>query len=65
MSAQHEMKEIGVGLCSEIKQLGIKIEDVLADLQRGIKELEYRLTIKLGMLSIIAVGALAALVKLL
>ena len=35
------------------------------NLKRDMKELEYRMTIKLGTLMIVAVGAVAALVKLL
>ncbi|MEO5327303.1 MAG: CCDC90 family protein [Magnetococcus sp. THC-1_WYH] len=41
------------------------IESVRADLKRDIKELEQRMVIKLGSLMFVAVGAMAALVKLL
>lgn len=37
----------------------------IRDLQRDIKELEYRMTIKLGGLMVLAVGSVATLVKLL
>ena len=60
-----DIKETDTGLRIEIKQLDLKIEHVRADLQRDMKELEYRLTIKLGTLLAVAVGAIAALVKLL
>ena len=35
------------------------------DLDRGLKELEYRLTIRLGSMMVVAVSLIAALVKLL
>jgi len=65
MSAQREIKEMRVGLCAELKKLGFKIDDLRTDLQRDLKAFERRLTIKVGVLSAISVGIVAALVKLL
>ena len=47
--------------------LGLKrdIEALRADLQRDLKDLEYRLMIRLGGLIALAIGAVATLVKLL
>lgn len=36
-----------------------------ADLERGLKELEYRLVIRLGGMIVVAIGVIATLVKLL
>ncbi|MGH8534148.1 MAG: DUF1640 domain-containing protein, partial [Gammaproteobacteria bacterium] len=64
-----DMKELEVALKREIEELrgSIKreIEELRADLKRDLKELEYRMTIKLGAMLAVAVGAMAALVKLL
>ncbi|MBF0604878.1 MAG: hypothetical protein HQL07_14440 [Nitrospirae bacterium] len=49
----------------DIKELDVKIESVRSELKRDIKELEQRMVIKLGSLMFVAVGAVAALVKLL
>lgn len=35
------------------------------DLERGLKELEYRLTIRLGSMLVVAIGIVATLVKVL
>jgi hypothetical protein len=35
------------------------------DLERGLKELEYRLVIRLGSMMVVAIGIIATLVKLL
>ncbi|MHB9103224.1 MAG: hypothetical protein ACYC2E_17160 [Sulfuricella sp.] len=41
------------------------IKEIEANLRRDLRELEYRLTIKLGTLMVIAVGVVTTLVKLL
>lgn len=41
------------------------IKEIEANLRRDLRELEYRLTIKLGTLMIVAVGVVTTLVKLL
>ncbi|MGH8511599.1 MAG: hypothetical protein ACREU8_09530 [Gammaproteobacteria bacterium] len=60
-----EIKELDVTLRGEIKQLDVKIEQIRSDLARDLKDLEYRMTIKLGTMMVVAVGATAALVRLL
>ena len=59
------IKQLEVTLRGEIKQLDVKIEQIRSDLARDLKDLEYRMTIKLGTMMVVAVGAMAALVKLL
>jgi len=49
----------------DIETLRLDIENVRAELKRDLKELELRLTIKLGAMLALAVGAMATLVKLL
>ncbi|MGH8612836.1 MAG: coiled-coil domain-containing protein [Gammaproteobacteria bacterium] len=62
---KRDIKELEVTLRNEIKQLDVKIEQIRSDLARDLKDLEYRMTIKLGTMMVVAVGAMAALVKLL
>ena len=62
---QRDIKELEVTLRNEIKQLDVKIEQIRSDLARDLKDLEYRMTIKLGTLMVVAVGAMATLVKVL
>ena len=42
-----------------------KIEQIRSDLARDLKDLEYRMTIKLGTMMVVAVGAMAALTRVL
>ena len=60
-----EIKQLDVTLRGEIKQLDVKIEQIRSDLARDLKDLEYRMTIKLGTMMVVAVAAMATLVKLL
>jgi len=60
-----EIKQLDVTLRGEIKQLDVKIEQIHSDLARDLKDLEYRMTIKLGTMMVVAVAAMATLVKLL
>ncbi len=60
-----EIKQLDATLRTEIKQLEVKIEQIRSDLARDMKDLEYRMTIRLGTLMVVAVGAIATLVKLL
>lgn len=59
------LKAAGVPEAQAEIQAEINIELVRSDLKRDIKELEQRMVIKLGSLMFVAVGAMAALVKLL
>ncbi len=46
----------------EVK-IEVKIEQIRSDLARDLKDLEYRMTIKLGTMMVVAVGAMAALTR--
>jgi len=69
VALKRDVKELEVTLKRDIEELrgGVKrdVEALHADLKRDMKELEYRMTIKLGAMLVVAVGAMAALVKLL
>jgi len=65
VTLRNEIKQLEVTLRGEIKQLEVKIEQIRSDLARDLKDLEYRMTIKLGTMMVVAVGAMATLVKLL
>lgn len=68
-SAEAELIEASLATKRDLKELEVKlsrdIEALRANLQRDLKDMEYRLTIRLGGLIALAVGAVAALVKLL
>ncbi len=65
VTLRNEIKQLDVTLRGEIKQLDVKIEQIRSDLSRDLKDLEYRMTIKLGTMMVVAVAAMATLVKLL
>ena len=65
VTLRNELKQLDVTLRGEIKQLDVKIEQIRSDLARDLKDLEYRMTIKLGTMMVVAVAAMATLVKLL
>ena len=62
---KRDIKELEVTLRNEIKQLDVKIEQIRSDLSRDLKDIEYRMTIKLGTMMVVAVAAMATLAKLL
>ncbi|MBF0602549.1 MAG: DUF1640 domain-containing protein [Nitrospirae bacterium] len=62
---KRDIELIRADLKRDIQELDAKVESVRSDLKRDIKELEQRMVIKLGSLMFVAVGAMAALVKLL
>jgi hypothetical protein len=64
-SAQVDLIEANLATKVDILALKRDIEALRADLQRDLKDLEYRLTIRLGGLIAFGIGAVAALVKLL
>ena len=68
LASKRDVKELEVALKRDIEELrgGVRrdIEALRADLKRDMKELEYRMTIKLGAMLAVAVGAMATLVKL-
>jgi predicted phage-related endonuclease len=65
VTLRNDMKQLEITLRNEIKQLDVKIEQIRSDLTRDLKDLEYRMTIKLGTMMVVAVAAMATLVKLL
>jgi len=80
IAVKRDVKELEVALKRDIEELrgsvkrdieelrgSVKrdVEALHADLKRDMKELEYRMTIKLGAMLVVAVGAMATLVKLL
>ncbi len=62
---RREIKELEVSLRRDIKELEIAFKQDIAELKRDMKDIEYRMTIKLGAMLMVAVGAMAALVKIL
>ena len=62
---KRDIKELEVTLRNEIKQLDVKMEQIRSDLARDLKDLEYRMTMKLGTMMVVAVGAMAALTRVL
>ena len=63
-NVKRDIKELEVTLRNEIKQLDVKMEQIRSDLARDLKDLEYRMTMKLTLM-VVAVGAMATLVKVL
>lgn len=59
VALRNEIKQLDVTLRGEIKQLDVKIEQIRSDLARDLKDLEYRMTIKLGTMMVVAVAAMA------
>ena len=62
------MKEIienDLATKQDIKTLQLRIEEIKTELKRDLKELELRMTIRLGTLMVVAVGTVATLVKIL
>ncbi len=68
-NAGAELIEQNLATKRDIKELELKmeqkIEQLRSDLARDLKDLEYRMTIKLGTMMVVAVGAMAALVRVL
>ena len=60
-----DIENVRAELKRDIATVKLDIENVRTELKRDMKELELRLTIKLGAMLALAVGAVATLVKLL
>ncbi len=60
-----DMKEMEAGLKHDIKELKGATKRDIAEVKRDIRESEQRTIIKLGSMMVVAVGVVAALVKLL
>ncbi|MGH8550628.1 MAG: DUF1640 domain-containing protein [Methylococcales bacterium] len=65
VALKRDVKELEVTLKRDIKELEVKIEQNHSDLVRDMKDLEYRMTIKLGAMLVVAVGVTGVLVKIL
>ncbi len=67
MSARlkRDIKELDVKLETRIKELDSKVEIRFKELEAQIKELEMRLTIRLGTIMVVGLGVLATLLKIL
>ncbi len=80
LATKRDLKELEVALKRDFKELETTlkrdskelettlkrdIEELKANLTRDMKDLEYRMTIKLGAMLAVAVGAMAALEKIL
>ncbi len=62
---KREIEEVRVKLKRDLAEVQRRIEEVRVEFQRDLKDLEYRMVIKLGAMLVVAVGVVAALVKLL
>jgi hypothetical protein len=62
---KRDMKEMEAGLRHDIKELDTRLHHDLEVMRLEARDLERRMTIKLGGLMVVAVGVVAALVKLL
>jgi hypothetical protein len=60
-----EQAEAQAGALSEVLEINLRDLVTKGDLKAELRELELRMTIKLGGMMVIAVGSAAALVKLL
>lgn len=64
-SAQVDLIEANLATKSDISELTRAMEALRTELHQGLKDLEYRLTIRLGGMMALAVGVVVTLVKLL
>ena len=62
---KQDLQESEAALRRDIKNLDTKIEQIRLELNAKMKELEYKMTIKLGSIVMIGLGAMTAIMKLL
>jgi len=62
---KQELNELGRGTKQDVQELRQEVKELGRVTKQDIREVEYRLTVRLGTMLTVAVGALAALVKLL
>lgn len=60
-----EIRDVESRLGNEIRDVETKLSTEIRDIRASVKELEYKLTIKLGTMMTVAVGVTATLVRLL
>ncbi len=65
LATKHDIETVKLDIENVRAELKRDIEALRADMKHDMKELELRLTIKLGAMLALAVGAVATLVKLL
>ncbi len=69
LATKRDLKELEAGLKRDMKELEAGLKRDITDVRREMKEmelrLEQRLTLRLGSMMVVAVGVVAALVKLL
>jgi hypothetical protein len=61
LATKHDLKELELTLKGEMQALKGEMQSIRAEIQAS----EYRMTIKLGAMMVVAVGAMATLVKVL
>ena len=64
-ATKSDLKELEFRLESKLHGTESRLESRMQSLESGMKELEYKLTIKLGTMMTLAIGVTATLVKLL
>jgi predicted nucleic acid-binding Zn-ribbon protein len=64
LAIRTELKDVEWRLDSKIQAVGTKIQSLDTKLDSSLKEMEYKLTIKLGTLMALSIGVTATLVKL-
>jgi len=67
-AAEAELIEANLATKLDLKELEVALKRDIKELETSLKhdkELEYRMTLKLGAMMVVAVGAVATLVKLL
>ncbi len=62
---KRDIKELETTLKRDINELETALKRDIVRLARDMKDVEYRMTIKLGAMLVVAVGAMAALMKIL
>ena len=65
LATKQDLKALEMATKRDIKELETSLKRDIADVKRDMKELEARMTIRLGTMMVLAVGSVATLVKLL
>ena len=65
LATKQDLKALEMATKRDIKELETSLKRDIADVKRDMKELEARMTIRLGTMMVLAVGGVATLVKLL
>jgi len=65
IATKRDMKELETALKRDLMDVETRLKTEIEDVRRDIRESEQRVIIKLGSMMVVAVGVVAALVKLL